>query len=193
MNCTLVKQVWSVFVHANAFMCVSVTCLLMRGSVRLTSQCLMEWLITSDFYSYGCLVNSDIFGEKKNSSEVTGNNVPNLPRAAGVLYDADFGNCATHRPSAPISSHVTEDLEAFWVMCGEHGVDTILSLPAGIDVTAIPGSGTCQKIQHASIINLHYMPSHHCICFFIFWKTLLRYGIREESFRPQICHLTPAV
>ncbi len=62
---TCETSVWSVFVHANAFMRVSVTCLLMRGSVRLTSQCLMEWLITSDFYSYGCSVNSDIFGEKK--------------------------------------------------------------------------------------------------------------------------------
>lgn len=97
---------------------------------------------------------------------MTGNNVRISPRAAGVLYDADFGNCATHRPSASISSHVTEDLEACWVMCGEHRVDTILSLPAGIDVTAIPGSGTCQKIRHASIINLHYMPSHNCISFF---------------------------
>lgn len=48
----------------------------------------------------------------------------------------------THRPSASICSHVTEDLKACWVMCGEHGVDTILSLPAGIDVTAVPGSGT---------------------------------------------------
>lgn len=73
---TCETSVWSVFVHANAFMRVSVTCLLMRGSVRLTSQCLMEWLITSDFHSNGCSVNSDIFSKaKKQSSEVTGNNV----------------------------------------------------------------------------------------------------------------------
>ncbi len=187
---TCETSVWSVFVHANAFMCVSVTCLLMRGSVRLTSQCLMEWLITSDFYSYGCSVNSDIFGEKKTAQRWPENNVRISPRAAGVLYDADFGNCATHRPSASISSHVTEDLEACWVMCGEHRVDTILFLPAGIDVTAIPGSGTCQKIRHASIINLHYMPSHNCICFFHFLRNPFKV---KESFRLQICHLTPAV
>lgn len=75
-----------------------------------------------------------------------------------VLYDADLwtDTWATHRPSASISSHVTEDLEACWVMCGEHGVDTIFSLPAGVDVTAVPGPGTWQKIGHASVIKPHY-------------------------------------
>ncbi len=185
---TCKTSVWSMFVHANAFMHVSVTCLLMRGSVRLTSQCLMEWLITSDFYSYGCSLNSDIYGGRKNNnSEVTGNNVRILPRAAGVLYYADFGNCATHRPSTSISSHVTEDLEACWVMCGEHRVDTILFLPAGIDVTAIPGSGTCQKIRHASIINLHYMPSHNCICFLFFLRNPFK--VRRKKRKLQTLNL----
>ncbi len=172
------------FVHANAFMHVSVTCLLMRGSVRLTSQCLMEWLITSDFYSYGCSLNSDIYGGRKNNnSEVTGNNVRILPRAAGVLYYADFGNCATHRPSTSISSHVTEDLEACWVMCGEHRVDTILFLPAGIDVTAIPGSEPARRydMPASSIYITCQAITASVFCFF--WETHSRYGVRKESFR----------
>lgn len=62
-------------------------------------------------------------------------------------HDLSSDTSSTHRPSTSISSHVTEDLEACWVMRGEHWVDAILSLPAGVDVTAVSGSGTCQKMS----------------------------------------------
>lgn len=45
-----------------------------------------------------------------------------------------------HRPAASIGGHVAVDLEACWVVNRKYGVDAILSLTAGIQITAVTGA-----------------------------------------------------
>lgn len=45
----------------------------------------------------------------------------------------------THRPAAAVGAHVTVDLEAGWVVCGEDRVNAILLLPAQEHVQTVAG------------------------------------------------------
>ena len=53
----------------------------------------------------------------------------------------------THRPAAAVCGHVAVDLEACRVVDGEHGVDAILSLTAGVQVTAVTGTRAWGEVE----------------------------------------------
>lgn len=59
--------------------------------------------------------------------------------AGRAALQTDGRTGQTHRPASAVSTHVTVDLEAGWVVSGEDRVDTIILLSTQENIQAVPG------------------------------------------------------
>ena len=57
----------------------------------------------------------------------------------------------THRPASSISSHVTVDLEAGGVVCGNDRVDAVLSRAVGVETSTVTRPGDWRERERVCV------------------------------------------